>query len=1093
MSIITNEPFGAALWQSPRRGTLTNTFVDAGGRLSLVFTPGHNLFHMTAIKINDSAATPAVRTFDVETIGVSERDAPFDLAGCIGNTGFGELQCAWWSEDLATAPAGAPLNAIVMAMTFDTVQVDGFSLKCSNGALMQGVPYLDQSWSPGLSSDLREMKDAGVLGNNVTFGSYGAHVWPRTMDVKTLPDPATGLARYYRIHFCGIVDDTSVSTGSYKSQVSFFPYYASQFLAMDQFVASANGVTLRIEILGGTNIMKILSQADLTHANAIPSGADGYQVAIDFIGQVETTVTSFRLNFLSEDPVPMVMPTVYPGKPSASPDWTESATLRVEVREPLMTRHALMVPLSAVTCAIACVWVDADTLMFPTLNEGELHHVYFDPLAARGVQGAVDAAQLASARARTVPSRATWGPLEWKVNTYQLYAPNLQVLVQTGAVDSSGKLINLDVTAQTESVSSGTLTLVGPYLPDIDAALAGEGVIVRFKVDGNDDAMGRIVSSHMTAHPNGRVWEIGFLDPLEFHNFDIERLYVDAKAPMITLGSSEGDYVQQILDACRFTRFDNRIMRDPGVSFRQANYWELSASDQGGYGGITEDFMNAYLGHGGTVSQEIEAVVNANMGKPFTNPDGSLRIAAMIPMRLNTLNELVTRGGPGAARTNFVSVDPNGKYLPDTRYSLRGTGFDLQSGYAMVDVEGQSNTVETSTVTERATWVRQMNGKYESVTEINAIIDIPWHGGTDDYFPEFWRWGPYVEFESLDSYHGSTLADLAPKPMKFALPEDDIGGRWQFTPPGTYYSAPGVQQEWEVTTAADLRPEGWIFSPFPTWAAGVPATHELSNGFAGWCELIGAKFKIWSPAKINAVIAARIAAKPELAGYIPRVYLDAWGPAVVAVKFAAVGHLQWGSGTFSWKIGLNAVVPDESNLQVKPYKRSADSRYAPAWYPGLCVDASQASNTRMQKTNTVQNPFVVALKAAALPPDWPYPASFTAPARAGYDPGSHLATGLTLWEWLHTRSVQASYIGLADWRPGQFVAFARRPAGGRGALVEQYDIYMALEPSQVSLTAGADFSTNTRLGFIASARLDGSYVNRSPTDVNPFITVPHRA
>ncbi len=146
-----------------------------------------------------------------------------------------------------------------------------------------------------------------------------------------------------------------------------------------------------------------------------------------------------------------------------------------------------------------------------------------------------------------------------------------------------------------------------------------------------------------------------------------------------------------------------------------------------------DDYENAYAGQGGTLTQELELVANANLGTVVSGSSAAQQalVVPMLPRWQDTLSGVVKRLLEDDNRDGYVynivkekkedkdkkeegkeggkenenkdtKKDTGITYLPDTRLSLPSAGFDQMKGYALVCLEGQSNVFSSTISTQPA-------------------------------------------------------------------------------------------------------------------------------------------------------------------------------------------------------------------------------------------------------------------------------------------------------------------------------------------------------------------------------------------------------
>ena len=234
--------------------------------------------------------------------------------------------------------------------------------------------------------------------------------------------------------------------------------------------------------------------------------------------------------------------------------------------------------------------------------------------------------------------------------------------------------------------------------------------------------------------------------------------------------------------------------------------------------------------------------------------------------------------------------------------------------------------------------------------------------------------------------------------------------------------------------------------------------------------------------------------------------IDNGGPVITGVRvhITSVGGKNSSQLEFVLQVALFGMTAE--GMRVVPYSSEPSSEYAPVWYRSFVEEAKTSFTKRMQKKNTVQNPFVVEILPGNFP-DGTQPTSFQYPVpelplaptnpeanpeeetsdKPNYQAGVHVSTALNLWEWLRTRSSSVEYAGAPTWKPGQFICIARRPEDGIGKPVNQYDVFMILEPRNISITVAGDLRTGTSIGYVGLVDMNlNRYENLSPMWIDMF-------
>ncbi len=85
------------------------------------------------------------------------------------------------------------------------------------------------------------------------------------------------------------------------------------------------------------------------------------------------------------------------------------------------------------------------------------------------------------------------------------------------------------------------------------------------------------------------------------------------------------------------------------------------------------------------------------------------------------------------------------------------------------------------------------------------------------------------------------------------------------------------------------------------------------------------------------------------------------GPCITGARIRIIRRGKKSGLTVEFALRIFLKGMSEEGMRVVPYSSEPSGDYAPNWYPGFVKEARQSFTKRMQKKNTVQNPFALHL------------------------------------------------------------------------------------------------------------------------------------
>lgn len=440
-------------------------------------------------------------------------------------------------------------------------------------------------------------------------------------------------------------------------------------------------------------------------------------------------------------------------------------------------------------------------------------------------------------------------PLKDNFAGIPVYTPKVSIIVG-GA----------DVTKDVVSAGNMSASLFGEKNATTDGANSGisveEGVDYLAILDGYVIEWGKVVSYRSTNVHNGTQVEIGAIDPLDYHNLDLDNVE-----------SSTIPNAYQDLAA-----FATSIATRAGLVL-DINGADLPSNQ-------TANVNEAYDVYGSTVTQELELVANAAACRVVSVP--SNKTIKFIPL----IGGGGSSGGGGSRLCPFVT-----------------SGYNLSEGYAIVEVSGVSNTIRTTI--KRDIPITFLNGSNPE-REISIAQDM----GGMTFNRDQTRWYPegsvnglnYIQFETLVN----GVPSVTPIPIRFNLddPEEEIIRIIAGYRDGWYtYKTKGMPK----LQSENMRLDYWIIAHINPAAAFRLPEGAIGSRHRGYFEVADIHFKVESPATIR----NRLKLAPD---ELP----DTFGPCVVGFR-AYMKDMGGYGNMIEFRLGFKANGIDESKISVLPF------------------------------------------------------------------------------------------------------------------------------------------------------------------------------
>ncbi|QAY18178.1 hypothetical protein [Thermus phage TSP4] len=529
------------------------------------------------------------------------------------------------------------------------------------------------------------------------------------------------------------------------------------------------------------------------------------------------------------------------------------------------------------------------------------------------------------------------------------------------------------------------------------------------------------------------------VDPKEFFNIDISSLEKGSTFPCNM--TSEETWVKHLF---RLTGMFGLITKEPGVTFKPLEYWTAPPPD--GPGIPIEEVYYRFLNLNMTSSiGELETLLNGNLCTAVTRPDGGLHIAPLVPLYDKSVSDFISPSTPILRYGVELDSASRWVYKHDPKLDIGNLQITLDSSFAVVEVEGYSNTVSANLVKDYATFVQ--GGQETKVFRLDAGLwdndklrfEQAWNQMRDDegYFDN-----------PRDVQEG--VMDWNVPGFRFSKLDNGVPKRRYY--PEVWYRIVGMKSDdpnnLEVTTG------------------------DVNYGFTLEKYLYG---KATDTLSTNYGLDSYYQQLPEdqRAGLDPRLLL---------LGFRGYGYAKniCGSvfGDPFYTIKLRAPDIDSATLAIKPLVGKPSDAFAPKWFPGFYsnfVKPNLAAYPR--KVKRIENPYIsemasprYAVQASG------YESAYNTPESLA----SHLATWLTFMEFLKTRSARIRYAGGAPWRNRQIIGVAVRPKEGEGHPV-RYMVFYMLDDVSVEYSVGGEAWTTATGYFLFRMDLQTGEVDYTPT------------
>ncbi|GAA5500449.1 hypothetical protein Dxin01_00170 [Deinococcus xinjiangensis] len=523
------------------------------------------------------------------------------------------------------------------------------------------------------------------------------------------------------------------------------------------------------------------------------------------------------------------------------------------------------------------------------------------------------------------------------------YTPKVEVIV--GGLDAT-----LDLTSAGGGQVSyeGDFDLMTGQIPAID----GNDMLI--KLDGVVIEWHKIVDYHRSTTENGVSVTVSGVDPLDYHNVDIDSLY-KSQPTTIDARKDLAAYVTDIANHAGLKLSGNAELAFPATS----------ADTEGD---------DAYTWYGNTVTQELELAANACLCTVVT--DAPSQTVYFLP--LSTIK---------AAAQSPATTGPSCAFISE--------GYSLGEGYATVEVGGVSNTLSVDTKVDAIPVIKIGSNGAQSdfATNINTFSGKANLSGDGQDLSMWWpdatipeahpdsqgrRW---IEFQALEDTGEVTLY---PVPLIF-----NKGGLGS-TDPAAKYKNGGVMKLGDPGAPTLIQPAGgddprkvyWITAktalstgsgPINSWKIG-----EMQRGYYYISEI---EFRVETPAQIRQRLNLSTQKMP-----------DSFGPCITGFRCYIKDEGLYGYSVY-FRLGFNANVIDESRVSLLPF---------------ICSPTIEAPAGKLpHKKVTVQNPFIVQERPSNT--QWGKEPDLT--QSASYKLGVQLANDLTRWEAMKRYSGEVKFLG----------------------------------------------------------------------------------
>ncbi|API81903.1 hypothetical protein G20c_95 [Thermus phage G20c] len=505
---------------------------------------------------------------------------------------------------------------------------------------------------------------------------------------------------------------------------------------------------------------------------------------------------------------------------------------------------------------------------------------------------------------------------------------------------------------------------------------------------------------------------LGMVEPKSFFNVDISSL---EKSDALPRGvQSELDWVRWLF---KLSGMYGLLSMEPGLGFKPLEFWTAAYPD--GPGIPEEEMWDRFLNLNLTSTiGEIENLLQANLCTSVERPDGGLHIVPLVPNAHLTPAEFLRP----EARVLFYGVDADARtYRRDPKLDISSLEVNVDNSFAVVEVEGYSNTVQGNLVRTYATFVQ--GGRETQILQIDAGL---WDN--DAYrFEQMWQ--------TMKTANGN-----------YDDPDTVVWGQMDANEPGFRFSKlfSGVPKRMYY-------PESWY--RLVGMDSRDPSNLEWESGDANYRVALE-KYQF-------GLLTDQAAQGYDLDNYYNQLPENQrnFNKAQVLLGFRAYGYAANVCGSVFgdpfYRLKLKAPDIDSATLSIVPLIGKPSDKFAPKWFPNFYskyVQPNLAAYPR--KVRRVQNPFVSEMASARylMRHAAPWASAYTSPDALA----SHLATWLTFMEFLKTRRTTLSYAGYAPWTNYQIIGVAVRPVSGNQ--VRYFDFYM-LDEVQPDVTIGGEIWT----------------------------------
>lgn len=666
-----------------------------------------------------------------------------------------------------------------------------------------------------------------------------------------------------------------------------------------------------------------------------------------------------------------------------------------------------------------------------------------------------------------------------------VYRPNFQILVGLQ-----------DVTQWVDSCGGGSLRLNIRKIDESRTSFYMEKLTII--LDNVVVESGRITGISKTEAPNAVSYDLRYNTYRELLGAayqDNTFAFNSAAADVSTLPfANEFEYINYIVN---YSPASNGIIlnSDKHRNLRAMNFWTdqydyVNRIGGMGFGDSPDKWIHFYTSSQKLTLEQIENVANANRLTAEVTHTGNLILADLIPHDECTLefNTTLYNKDPNSLLSKCTHVyhdyvsEVDGQtthtYIPDHRLYTPEVNYDLMQSASLVRVNGTTGKNQV-TLSPNMQYVGTIKGfdkaqaEYVAAgTEINYRTELTCREPSD-----FFRLAFFTK-NTVTGNNEQTVLKGQPRVegWESVTYETDKGGIFQ----PSIQSAPAglkIEQKWvngnleyedgdfddvygikflEVTISTDdLRDE--------------PARQGLMGAIMGFMVAV---------AIVIAIAATGGAAIPFIIA----------GSTVASISFttAIVGGTVLGfvlgaaNGTFASKINVQLplkikgipAISAHQEYQETPLIGLPDGRWFPNWAKNAYQEILQAKDNLGVEAKVIDNPFIVSLfnYKQPEPSDFTNTQDYKAAVKYNsYNKDLHtiVASGLTLREWLKSRSVTLQYAGNPNWYPYQFIAIAKPPV--IGSTITEYEYFYTLGPQTTSINVGGEVSTEVSAAYVGSS------------------------